>query len=103
MIEFKYRCSEASGRPLDGETPVDYVRRMQYEISRLESVLERHIMWWTHKNLNAAECPICAIFVVSNGLARDYERMLGGDAEQREVDAEDIEQRRIEGREDLNG
>lgn len=61
---------------------------MQYEISRLESVLERHITWWTHKNLSAAECPICALFVVSKGLARDYERMLGGDADEERVDYE---------------
>lgn len=71
---------------MEGEGPVDFVRRMRYEIERLEAMLERHITWWTHKNQSAAECPICAIFVVSRGLVRDYERMLGGDVgEQSEV------------------
>lgn len=56
----------------------------------MESVLERHITWYTHKNQGAAECPICAIFVVCRGVVRDYERMLGGDADKRTVDEERV-------------
>jgi len=91
VIEFKYRCSEAIGRRLESETPVEYVRRAGYEIERIEALLERHIMWWTHKNLTAAECPICAIFVVSRGLVRDYEGMLGGDVTEQPGDDESDE------------
>lgn len=86
VIEFQYRCSEAIGRPLEGESPVEYVRRVRYELDRLETLLERHITWWTHKNNTAAECPICAVFVVSRGVVGDYSRMLGGDDMERQED-----------------
>lgn len=79
MIEFQYRASTAIGVPLEGEPVVDYVRRTGYEIDRLEAILERHITWYTHKNPNAGECPICAIFIVARGVHRVFESMLGPD------------------------
>lgn len=38
--------------------------------------MERHITWYTHKNLGAAECPICAIFIVARGVKRVFEAYL---------------------------
>lgn len=38
--------------------------------------MERHITWYTHKNLGAAECPICAIFIVARGVKRVFESYL---------------------------
>lgn len=60
---------------------MDYVRRIGYETDRLESTLERHITWYTHKNPNAGECPICAVFIVLRGLHREFEGMLGPDGD----------------------
>lgn len=77
----QYRCSSAIGTPLENETPLQYIRRVGYEIDRIEALLERHITWYTHKNPNAGECPICAICTVVRGLCRDYERMLGQDGD----------------------
>lgn len=39
--------------------------------------MERHITWYTHKNPNVGECPICAVFLVCRGLQRQYEAALG--------------------------
>lgn len=76
-MQVKYKCSSTIGTPLPSEGPVDYIRRIGYEVDRIEAVLERHIMWYTHKSPNAAECPICATFVLLRGLSKEYEGMLG--------------------------
>lgn len=75
-MEVEYKCSTAIGTLGQDESPVDYVRRIGYEIDRIESLMERHITWYTHKNLGAAECPICAIFIVARGVKRVFESFL---------------------------
>lgn len=44
MKEIQFRASDVIGRPLEGESPVDYCRRVGYEIDRLESAVERHML-----------------------------------------------------------
>lgn len=73
----QYKANGSIGAPLQDESPVEFLRRVGYEIDRIESALTRHVEWHTHKDPYRTECSICASLLVNRGLHRYLEISLG--------------------------
>lgn len=76
-INREYKANGSIGSPLQDESPVEFVRRVGYEVDRIEAALERHVDWHTHKDPYRTECSICAVLLVARGLLRYLEVSLG--------------------------